>query len=94
MGFPGSSAGKESPCNTEDLSSILGSGSSPGEGIGLLTPVFWGFPGGSVGKKITCNARAAGDAVSIRGLGRSPEEENGYPLQYSYLENSMDRGAW
>ena len=34
------------------------------------------------------------DTGSILGLGRSPGEENGYPLQYSYLENPMDRGAW
>ena len=36
----------------------------------------------------------AGDAGSIPGLGRSPEEGNGNPLQYSCLENPMDRGAW
>ena len=35
-----------------------------------------------------------GHPVSIPGLGRSLGEGNGYPLQYSYLENSMDRGAW
>ena len=35
-----------------------------------------------------------GDLVLIPGLGRSPGEGNGYPLQYSGLENSMDRGAW
>ena len=35
-----------------------------------------------------------GDLGSIPGLGRSPKEGNGYPLQYSCLENSMDRGAW
>ena len=35
-----------------------------------------------------------GDMSSISGLGRSPEEGNGNPLQYSYLGNSMDRGAW
>ena len=39
------------------------------------------------------SASNAGDLVSIPGLGRSPEG-NGYPLQYSCLENSMDRGAW
>ena len=48
-------------------------------------------PGGSDGKESTCNA---GDLGSIPGLGRSPEEGNGYPLQYSCLENSMDRGTW
>ena len=36
----------------------------------------------------------AGDVGSIPGLGRSPGEDNGNPLQYSCLENSMDRGAW
>ena len=49
------------------------------------------FPGGSDGKESACNA---GDLGSIPGLGRSPEEGNGNPLQYSCLENSMDRGAW
>ena len=50
-----------------------------------------GFSGGSEGKE---SARNAGDPGSIPGLGRSPGEGNGYPLQYSALENSMDRGAW
>ena len=50
-----------------------------------------GFPGGSGGKESACNA---GDLGSIPGLGTSPGEENGYPLQCSCLENSMDRGAW
>ena len=39
-------------------------------------------------------ARSVGDLRSIPGSGRSPGEGNGYPLQYSCLENSMDRGAW
>ena len=46
-----------------------------------------GFPGGSAGKESACNAE---DLGSISGLGRSPTEEKGYPLQYSGLENSMD----
>ena len=50
-----------------------------------------GFPGGSDGEQSACNAR---DRGSIPGLGRSPEEGNGYPLQYSGLENSTDKGAW
>ena len=50
-----------------------------------------GFPGGSDGKEFSCNA---GDLGSIPGSERSPGEENGYPQQSSYLENSMDRGAW
>ena len=45
-------------------------------------------------KESTCNAGASGDAGSIPGLGRSPGEGIGYPLQYSCLENAMDRGAW
>ena len=49
------------------------------------------FPGGSDGKASAYNA---GDLCSIPGLGRSPGEGNGNPLQYSCLENSMDRGAW
>ena len=48
------------------------------------------FPGGSDGKVSACNA---GDSGSISGSGRSPGEGNGNPLQYSCLENSMDRGA-
>ena len=50
-----------------------------------------GFPGGSDGKESACNA---GDLDSTPGSGRSPGEGNGNPLQYSYLENTMDRGAW
>ena len=40
------------------------------------------------------SAHNAGDPGSFPGLGRSLEEGNGYALQYSYLENSMDRGVW
>ena len=50
-----------------------------------------GFPGGSEVKVSACNA---GDLGSIPGLGRSPGEGNGNPLQYSCAENPMDRGAW
>ena len=49
------------------------------------------FPGGSDGKESACNA---GDLSSIPGLGRSPGEGNGNPLQYSCLENPKDRGTW
>ena len=52
---------------------------------------LWGFPAGTVVKNSTANA---GDVSSIPGSGRSPGEGNGNPLQYSCLENSMDRGAW
>ena len=50
-----------------------------------------GFPGGSDGKKSVCNVENPG---SIPGSGWSHGEWNGHPLQYSCLENSMDRGAW
>ena len=50
-----------------------------------------GFPGGSNGKESAYNAGAMG---SIPGLGRSPGEGNGSPLQYSCLENPMNREAW
>ena len=50
--------------------------------------------GGSAGKESACNAGHAGDAGLIPGLGRSPGEGHGNPLQYSFLENPMDRGVW
>ena len=64
-----------------------------------------GFPGGTSGKETACPKKkkkkkllaSAGDirdVGSIPGLGRSPGEGNGKPLQYSCLENPMDRGAW
>ena len=86
MGFPiiKSSVGKESTCNA-----ILQFDSWVGKihwrRDRLLTPVFLGFPCGSAGKEFACNV---GDVSSIPGLGRSPGEEKGYPLQYSGLENS------
>ena len=66
-------------------------GKIPWRSSRLSTPVFLGFPGGSDGKESFCSA---GDLGLIPGLGRSPGERNGYPLQYSDLENSVDRGAW
>ena len=58
-----------------------------------MTPPLWQkyFPGGSDGKVSAYNAK---DLVSIPGSGRPPGEGNGNPLQYSCLENPMDRGAW
>ena len=62
------------------------------EGIYMLDFItFWGLHDSSVGKESACNA---GEPGLIPGSGRSPGEGNGYPLQYSGLENSMDRGAW
>ena len=66
--------------------------------LSLFTFMHWrrkwqpipGFPGGSEDKALACNA---GDPGSIPGLGRSPGEGNGNPLQYSCLENPMDRGT-
>ena len=59
--------------------------------VASFFPLCVGFPGGSDGKESTCNA---GESGSISGSGRSPGEGNGNPLQYSYLEDPMDRGAW
>ena len=53
-----------------------------------------GFLGGSDSKESAYNAGDSGDLGSIPRLGRSPGEGNDYPLQYSWLEDSMDRGAW
>ena len=58
---------------------------------GLMNCMNMGFPGGSDGKESTCNT---GEWSSIPGSVRSPGEGNGNPLQYPWLENSMDRGAW
>ena len=71
------------------------SDSTPRDAGAVLEQVFGafkvnlGFPGGPAGKESACNA---GDPGSIPGLERSPEG-HGYPLQYSCLEKSMDRGA-
>ena len=55
------------------------------------TPVFLGFPGGSDVKESACNV---GDLGLIPESGRSPGGGHGYPLQYSCLENPLDREAW
>ena len=52
---------------------------------------YQGFPGGSDGKESTCSA---GDLGLIPGWGRSPGEKNGYTLQYSCLDNSMNKRTW
>ena len=62
-----------------------------GNRLGIPSAIGLGFPDGSGGKESACNAT---DLGSIPGLGRSPGEENDYPLQYYCLENPMDRGAW
>ena len=69
----------------------------PGKSICIYSTVnkdilLWlGFPGGSEGKASAWNA---GDSGSIPGSGRSPGEGKGNPLQYSYMKNPMERGAW
>ena len=70
--------------------------------ISLVLPVSswlysWhhgGFPGGASGKETVCLCRRSGDVSLIPGLGRCPGGGHGNPLQYSCLENIMDRGAW
>ena len=61
------------------------------DSFNLVQYLYRGFPGGSEAKASACNAR---DPGSIPGSGRSPGEGNGYPLQYSCLENPIDGGAW
>ena len=87
LGFPGSSAGKESAYNSGDPRSIPGSGRSAGEGIGCPLQYSWA----SFVAQLVKNLPAMWETwVLIPGLERSPEEGKGYPLQYSGLENSMD----
>ena len=59
--------------------------------IGYTLGIILGFSGGSDSKESICNA---GDPDLIPGLGRSSGEGNGYPVQDSCVENSMNRGAW
>ena len=60
----------------------------------LLCHTFSGFPVDSAGKEPTCQFRRHREVGSIPGWGRSPGLGDGNPLQYSCMENSMDRGAW
>ena len=53
-----------------------------------------GFPGGTVVKNPAANAGDLRDSGSVHGSGRSPGSRDGCPLQYSCLEDPMDRGAW
>ena len=88
--FSDISVGKESTCNAGNPGLIPGSRRSVGEGIGYPSSIV-GLLCGSAGKESVCNV---GDLGLIPGLGRFPGEGKGYPLQYSGLENSMDRIAW
>ena len=62
--------------------------------LGSNYEIFTGFPGGTSGKEPAVSAGDIRDAGSVPGSGRSPGEGNGYHLQYSCLERSMDRGVW
>ena len=88
MGFLGSSAGKESACNSGDHILIPGLGIYPWRKNRQPTPVFLGFPGGSGSKEYACNSE---DLGSIPGLGESPGGGHGNPLWYSCLENLHGR---
>ena len=59
-----------------------------------MIKIFMGFPGGAVVKNLPANAGDRGVTGSIPGSGRSLGVGNGNPLNYSCLENSMDRGVW
>ena len=87
VGFPHSLVGKERvrlQCRRPQFNSWVRK--IPWRRERLPTPVFLGFPYGSAGKECACSV---GDLGSIPGLGRSPTEGKGYPLQYSGLENSI-----
>ena len=86
-GFPDSSVGKESACNSGDPGSISQLGRSAGEGIGYPLHYFWA----SLVAQLVKNLPAVWETwVRSPGLGRSPGEGKGYSLQYSGLEISMD----
>ena len=107
-GFPYGSAGKESACHEGDLGSVPGLGRPPREGKGyplqysglensmdcvahgVTKSQAWLSNFHSDSKESACNVE---DLGLIPGSGRSPGEGKGYPLQYSCLENSMDRGC-
>ena len=93
---------KNSPCNAGDMNSIPGQGTKVSHAAtkSQCSQIHkkkkkkkknWDFPGGSDGKVSAYNV---GDLGSIPGSGRSPGEGNGNPLQFSCLENPMDRGTW
>ena len=86
-GFPDSSVGKESTCNAGDPSSILGSGRSPGEGIGYPLQYSWASLVGQLVKNLLAMRETW---VQSLGWEDSPGEGKGYPFQYSGLQNSMD----
>ena len=90
-GFPHSSVGKESACNAGDPGSIPESGRSTGEGIGYPLQYSWASLVAQLVKKLP-----AMQEIWVRSLGWEDPLEKGMatPLQYSCLENPMDRGDW
>ena len=66
----------------------------PDDFLNFFFKSICGFPDGSVDKESTCNAGDTGDSSLTPGLGSSPGGGNDNPLQYSCLENPMDRGDW
>ena len=90
MGFPGSSAGKESACNVRDPGWTRGLGRSPGEGIGYPLQYSWA----SLVAQMVKNPPAMQETGFNPASGRSLEGGNGNPLQYSGLGNPMDREVW
>ena len=85
------------PSSRSDASSLSPEPWKPLRSMGVNTPNYsgklWGFPGGSVVKNPPANEEVARDAGLSPGSGRSLGEGNGNPLQYSCLENPVDRGA-
>ena len=82
--------------NPNHMGEMLHGETSPSD-MSVIKPSSgkWGFPDGSEGKESACSAGETGDAALIPGeSGRSPGGRNSYPLQYSCLENSTDRGVW
>ena len=69
---------------------VYGQSSDNGPSKGILG----GFPGGTSGKELPCQCRKLKRHSFDPWVGKIPGEGHGYPLQYSYLENSVDRGAW
>ena len=91
MGCLGSSAGKESACNAGDPSSVPGSGNCPGERTGCPLQYSWS----SLVVQMVKNLPVMWEAcVWSLGWEDPLDDGNGNPLQFSCLENSMDRGAW
>ena len=76
---------------------MVGKGSQeapPTPNLHWLNSATGGIPGGANGKELACQCRRFRNVSSILGLGRSPGGGHGNPLQYSCLENPMDRGTW